>query len=392
MDTSTTLKYSVGLDISKDSFDACFSATGSSQKATVTATRKFKNNENGFGQFYPWALKHKKQGVPMVFCMEATGVYYENIAWHLHLNSQHVSVMLPNKAKKYLQSLGLKSKNGKIDAKGLARMAAEQNLGRWLPISNEIYVLRHLTRHHEQLQGHKARAYSQAHAMQHGHFTSKAIVKQQQQMTKSIDRQPKETEKQITGLIDNDAELKQKFENIGKAKGIGYLSFATIVAETNGFAAFNNQRQLVSYAGHDVAENQSGRHSGKAKISKRGNSHLRRAMHMPALNAVRYREPVFLDLYERVYGRAKIKMKGCVAVQRKPLTLIYALWKKDGAYIPLAAKKENGTSGNDAPKPLFSVAPAGGTKEIAPANARATLDGHPCNELPEALFSVLQSK
>jgi transposase len=391
MKPSTILKYSIGLDISKDSFDACFSAIDSSQKVTVKATRKFTNNENGFKQFYQWELKHKKQDVPMVFCMEATGVYYENIAWYLHLKDQQVSVVLPNKAKKYLQALGLKSKNDKIDAKGLARMAAEQNLGRWLPISNEIYGLRYLTRHHEQLQGHRTRANNQVHAMGHSHFTSKSILKQQQQMIKLVDKQLEEIEKQIILLIDNDVELKLKFGNISKIKGISYLSFATIVAETNGFAAFNNQRQLVSYAGYDVVENQSGRYSGKTKISKRGNSHLRRIMHMPALNAVRHKEPVFLGLFERVYDRTKIKMKGYVAVQRKLLVLIYALWKKNGAYVALSAKKENGISGNDEPKLLFSLVSAGDTKEIAPANARATLDEHPCNESPEVLFSLLQS-
>ncbi|MBK9213692.1 MAG: transposase [Saprospiraceae bacterium] len=60
--------------------------------------------------------------------------------------------MLPNKAKKYLQALGLKSKNDKIDAKGLAQMGAEQNLKNGNLWANFFYDLRILTRQHEVLQ------------------------------------------------------------------------------------------------------------------------------------------------------------------------------------------------------------------------------------------------
>jgi transposase len=54
---------------------------------------------------------------------------------------------------------------------------------------------------------------------------------------------------------------------------------------------FTNQRHLVSYAGYDVVENQSGNRSGKTRISKKGNSRLRRFLHMPSFNAVRFNEP-----------------------------------------------------------------------------------------------------
>ena len=54
--------------------------------------------------------------------------------------STQVSILLPNKAKHYLQSLGYKSKNDKIDAQGLSRMGLEQQLTRWQPLSKNIYA------------------------------------------------------------------------------------------------------------------------------------------------------------------------------------------------------------------------------------------------------------
>ena len=80
-------------------------------------------------------------------------------------------------------------------------------------------------------------------------------------------------------------------------------------------------------------------------------------------------------------------MKGYVAIQRKLLCLIYALWKNDSSYDP--AYQTKSPSGNYDPKPLFSVGPSGPETKVATVNAMATLDGLPCNQSPEALFSVV---
>ena len=83
-------------------------------------------------------------------------------------------------------------------------------------------------------------------------------------------------------------------------------------------------------------------------------------------------------------------MQAYVAVQRKLLILIWALWRKDEAYDPDFVKKDNDASSNDESKLLFSVGSEGDIK-IAPANTGATQDELPCNESPEVLFSVRQS-
>jgi transposase len=60
------------------------------------------------------------------------------------------------------------------------------------------------------------------------------------------------------------------------------------LAETNGFELIRNKRQLTSYVGLDVKEKQSGTSvKGKPRISKSGNRHLRKAMHLLGLTAVR---------------------------------------------------------------------------------------------------------
>ena len=147
------LKYSVGLDISSKKIDCCISVIDINQKVTVKSSTVISNDLKGFKTLDNWIIKHHKEKViPLVICMEATGVYYESCALFLFEKSYKVSVVLPNKAKKYLQAIGIKSKNDSIDAKGLAQMGAEQALKLWQPIGKYFYLLRQYTSQNSNIQ------------------------------------------------------------------------------------------------------------------------------------------------------------------------------------------------------------------------------------------------
>ncbi len=90
----------------------------------------------------------------------------------------------------------------------------------------------------------------------------------------------------------------------------------------------------ASFAGYDVVRDQSGNREGKTKISKKGNSHLRRALYFPAINVVKCKMKPFADKYERIFERTKIKMKGYTAIQKDLLMMIFTLWKYDKKYDP----------------------------------------------------------
>ncbi|WP_020603865.1 IS110 family transposase [Spirosoma spitsbergense] len=330
----TYLRYCVGLDISKDNLQVCLSVIDTTGRVTVKATTKVPNKPTGFSALVNWVARHRKLELPLTYLMESTGVYHEAVAWYLHQQDQSVSILLPNKAKHYLKSLGYKSKNDKIDAQGLSRMGLEQQLALWKPLSKNLYGLRLLTRQHQRLQELKTQSTNQQHALEHSAFDSSFIDKQLTKLIAVYDAQLAALETAIKELIETDPVLKPKVDALVKVKGLALLSVAVLVAETNGFEGFTNQRHLVSYAGYDVVENQSGNHSGKTRISKKGNSRLRRILHMPAFNAVRFHEPTCEALYTRVYERSGIKMKAYVAVQKRLLLMAYALWRHGVDYDP----------------------------------------------------------
>ncbi|MDR0542129.1 MAG: IS110 family transposase, partial [Dysgonamonadaceae bacterium] len=71
----------------------------------------------GFEELIAWTSAWRIKDLDLHFTMEATGVYYENLAYFLHDQGHPVHVVLPNQSKKYGQSLGVESKTDKIDAK-----------------------------------------------------------------------------------------------------------------------------------------------------------------------------------------------------------------------------------------------------------------------------------
>ena len=152
--------------------------------------------------------------------------------------------------------------------------------------------------------------------------------------SKLIEKQIAEVEKETTDLVNQDASIKEKIEKVCTIPGVGLQTAVTVIAETNGFNLIRNSRQLVSYAGLDVIQKQSGTSvRGRVHISKQGNPHLRHCLYFPSFSAVRHNKPM-QNLYNRIVEKQAIKMKGYVAVQRKMLTLIYTLWKKNEVYNP----------------------------------------------------------
>lgn len=319
----------LGLDVSKDKLDACFSKLCADQSVKIQGTREFSNTPQGWNAVASWANRFRKDAaIPFVVVLEATGVYHEGVAYHLKGSGFSVSVTLPNKSKNYARSLNVKTKTDRADAQVLARMGLERKMDVWQGPSGTLRTLKRLTRERDALLEHKTAVSNQLHATCHEHRAERQIIQRRQQHIAFLNAQIKAVETQIEQVLDGDAELRQRIENVCTIKGVGTLSAVCVVAEANGFDLIENKSQLVGYAGYDVVDRQSGTSvRGKTRISKKGNSHIRKALHFPALTASRH-EPKLKNLYERVGARnPKVRMVGAVAVQRKLLVLIYTLYK-----------------------------------------------------------------
>lgn len=204
------IKYVNGIDMSKDKFDACLMSVDVELNYKVIAQRQFSNNTTGFKELLQWMKKHCVQKIPLHILMEASGVYHEKLAIWLTEKKQQVMVVLPNKARKYMQALGLKSKNDKIDAQGLALMCAQHKFDLWQPIAKFYYELRLLTRHYQSTQEAKTMFFNQHHALSHSGYSSKEVCKQLEKTITIFEKQIKENKQHIINHINTNSEVQRK--------------------------------------------------------------------------------------------------------------------------------------------------------------------------------------
>lgn len=183
------IRQCVGIDISKESFTACVCSYYRSGEEQLTEVVEFKNQKTGFNQLVKWSRKITSASVPVGFVMEATGVYYEALAYHLHRLNQPVSVLLPNKVKYFAKSWNVKTKTDIVDARIIARMGAERKLSLWEPPLPIFKQLRDLTRAYSELMKEKTAFSNRLHALNSSYEPLALIVKSNKSIIKKLDEQ-----------------------------------------------------------------------------------------------------------------------------------------------------------------------------------------------------------
>ena len=328
------LKQVIGIDISKDTFTACVGHLESPQESHFSDLGSFTNKKDQFTKFLRWAKGQlERPSDPVWFVMEATGVYYESLAYYLCEYGYQVVVELPNTIKHYAKSLPVKSKTDDLDARMITRFGLERKLKPWNKPSEIIRSLRFLVREYMNLKKITTQVKNQLHAKAHAYKPLSQTIARLKQLEKTYEKQMKAIENQVLELIEQDEEMKKGIEYLDSIKGIGVMTAVGVVAETNGFAFIRNMKQISSYAGLDVRLNQSGTFNGKSSISKKGNKYLRQLVYMPALVAVRFNEHLKI-VYERLVAKKQNKKIALIAVARKLLCLMYTIWKKKEMYQP----------------------------------------------------------
>jgi len=322
----------IGIDISMDDFHACIKVRTESGSIVIKGTRAFQNTYAGFQGFLKWVLERKKEDYVLSFVMEATGVYYEDLAYFLYSSRQQVSVVLANKIKNYARSLNVKTKTDKVDSKTIAGFGIERKLDEWKPMSPVYKELRDYCRELLSIKKEMNRARNQLHALTRSHSKSKGIIKFKTDQIKFYEGAIQNIEKELHKIVDMDPQLKEKLRKVQTITGIGFETSVILASETNGFALFKSIRQLISYAGLDVEFKESGKFKGRTRITKKGNARIRQALFMPAMSAVRHNGSI-KALHERICERnPDIKRKGIIAGMRKLLIFAFVIWKKDVEY------------------------------------------------------------
>jgi transposase len=326
------VKQVLGIDVAQKELVVSLGRMNDEWTPELYAGGTFGNNRKGFAALIKWVKKLTVETTAVRFVMEATGVYHELLAYFLEGKGYEVSIVLPNKISNYFRTLDVKTITDKTAAEGIARFGLERKLDKWKRPKKVFKSLKQLTRERDQLMDQRTMAKNQLHAEQAEAFPNPDSISRANARIRFLSKQITEIMNEIAALIKQDPQVNNSIEMICTIPGVGRLTAATVLAETNGFDLIRNKRQLTSYAGLDVREKQSGTSvKGKPRISKKGNRHLRKSMHMPSLAAIRH-EPKFKAVFARLVSKHGIKMKAAVAVQRKLLEMIYTIHKTNTPY------------------------------------------------------------
>jgi transposase len=159
-------------------------------------------------------------------------------------------------------------------------------------------------------------------------------------------------EQQIATL---DAELAGRMQALPgylfSVPGMAGLLAVTVSAELGEVQRFDNVKQVVAFAGLDASVFESGDfHATRQHISKRGSPHLRRALYLAALSAIRS-DAELAAYFQRKQAEGKAFRVALIAVARKLLARIYVVLRDQRPYAPPPAAHRVSTPAVDLPVP-----------------------------------------
>ncbi|MDR3674840.1 MAG: IS110 family transposase [Acidobacteriota bacterium] len=275
----------------------------------------------------------RRAGRVVHVCMESTGLYGLDLA--LALSGQEgmeVMVANPRAVRHFAQALMKRSKNDQIDAGVLEQFAAHMPFKPWQRPSAPMLALHALARRLRELVEMQTAEKNRQHAAGLSKAIPAVVRRDLARSLRAQERAIKRLTQQARKLIAQDPQLTERFALLDSVPGIGETSAVQLLGELSVLAPDLEARQWVAFAGLDPREYTSGTSvHKKPRISKAGNKHLRHALFMPALVAVQH-DPHLRAFYQHLLAKGKFKMQALVAVMRKLLHALYAMFKSHQPY------------------------------------------------------------
>lgn len=261
---------------------------------------------------------------PDSIVMEATGIYYLDLAMALTAAGLPVSVINPKSFHNFAKLMLKNSKTDALDAQLLAEYGERMTPRLWTPPTEIQLELRAIGRHINRLTGHRTRAKNELHALMATQTSSVLLIEDEEEAIAAFDRRIERFRQAGRDLIEKCPQLSAQFKHMLAAPGMGDASTFAVLAELTLLPETLKSSQVSRHAGLDVRLAQSGTSVDKpGRMSKCGNAYLRTAMFMPALSAIRCDRYV-KAFYEALVSRGKKKMQAIGAVMRKYLTGLWA--------------------------------------------------------------------
>ena len=225
-------KYTVGIDVSSEHFAVTIM---DSSYAVIASYDDFLNTHDGFTEFSDWLFKQDVSPDNAVVCMEATGVYGEELCYFLASKDFPVAVEQSLKIKRSQKESG--HKTDAIDSRNIAEYAHRyfDKLTFWQPNAKIVEHIKTLLTTREQLVKQCTAHKNALHALSRKHFRTPLAENTLTELIDDLKNRISIIDKEIKKLIDQDSSLKTMMALLVTIPGVGYILALNMLRITNGF-------------------------------------------------------------------------------------------------------------------------------------------------------------
>ena len=291
--------------------------------------REFANCTSGHKALVGWLSKHN---APVRVSLEATGIYSLDLALALDAEAFiDLAVLNPKLVNRFAQTLR-RSKTDAADALVLAEYSQRMPFTAWQRPNLQELRLRTISRYIESLVVDLVEVKNRLHAAESVSTTPRVVLVDLKQAQATLLRRLAKMRREAMKLVQADKSLQERFALLVSIPGVAQISALQILSELVLLPPGMTVRQWVAYSGLDPVHQVSGTSIHKpSRISRAGNRHLRRALFMPTLSAVRF-DPYLRAFYQALRARHKTGLQALMAVERKLLHAIYGIFKSGKPY------------------------------------------------------------
>jgi transposase len=310
-------KIVLGIDISKKELSLALLKNEKFSYKTVG------NSAKGFQDIIDFV---KKFADSCEVYLEATGRYGEAVTDFLYANGFDVKVINPSQINALAKVKLSRHKTDKCDAGIIAEYGSKFGGTSYVPIAENIKELRELYRTSLSLKDDLTAAKNH---LENKELQPKSVRELWERRAKDLENDIKNIEKIMKQIINNDPDLKLKFEALIGIIGIGDGTAMAVLAEVTKLDNFKTARQLAAFIGLTPRHRISGTSvRGKPRISKMGLKLLRKALYFPAITAMQF-NPQIKFFAEKLISNGKQMKQVICAVMRKLVHIIFGVLKYD---------------------------------------------------------------
>jgi len=293
----------IGVDVSKNTLEVFHPAWDK--------PRPFPNDPHGHRLL---VRELATNGLLLHFVLEPTAGYEAALVAHLSGAGLPLSLVNPVQARAFAKASKTLAKTDSIDARSLAEFGATLKPPPTAHRSALQCKLRALSRRRSSLVAQRTAERSNL-----DRETDTFVRADIKALVRVIENRIAKFDREISSLIASDQETKKRHARLRQLKGVGPVLANTLVAEMPELGTLAD-KQIAALAGLAPYNRDSGKWSGQRFIQG-GRSRVRRALHMPALTAVKHNR-VLSEFYKRLTDAGKPHKVALTATMRKMLCVL----------------------------------------------------------------------